>query len=180
MVALVLACGLAMAGCGDAGGTETITFWDNNGGPARTPVFQHLIGEFERANPGIHVEYVGIPSSSVQQKYDTAVAGGATPDVGGITTSYLSDLVGQDALEPLDDRLSASPLHDKLLANLLDDVRQATGDHKLYELPSSANLDVIWYRKDWFAQAGLQPPTTWDELLADATKLTDKAANRYG
>ncbi|GAA3439232.1 ABC transporter substrate-binding protein [Kutzneria kofuensis] len=180
--ALALVCGLALAGCGDdgGGGAETITFWDNNGGPARTPVFQHLIGEFERANPGIHVEYVGIPSSSVQQKYDTAIAGGATPDVGGITTSYLSDLVGQDALEPLDDRLAASPLHDKLLPNLVDDIRKASGDHKLYELPSSANLDVIWYRKDWFAQAGLQPPSTWDELIADATKLTDKAANRYG
>jgi multiple sugar transport system substrate-binding protein len=181
-VALALVCGLALAGCGDdgGGGKETITFWDNNGGPARTPVFQHLISEFERANPGIHVEYVGIPSSSVQQKYDTAIAGGATPDVGGITTSYLSDLVGQDALAPLDDRLSASPLHDKLSPDLVDDVRRATGDHKLYELPSSANLDVIWYRKDWFAKAGLTPPSTWDELLADAAKLTDKAANRYG
>jgi len=88
-VALVLACALAMAGCGDdgGGGKETITFWDNNGGPARTPVFQHLIAQFEQANPDVHVEYVGIPSSSVQQKYDTAIAGGATPDVGGITTS---------------------------------------------------------------------------------------------
>ena len=179
-IALVLACGLALAGCGDTGGKETITFSDNNGGPARTPVFQHLIAVFERANPDIHVEYVGIPSASVQQKYDTAIAGGATPDVGGVTTSYLSDLVGQDALEPLDDRLSASPLHDKLLPDLVDDVRKASGDHQLYALPSSANLDVIWYRKDWFAQAGLQPPATWDELLADAAKLTDKAANRYG
>jgi multiple sugar transport system substrate-binding protein len=180
-VALVLACALAMAGCGDdgGGGKETITFWDNNGGPARTPVFQHLIAQFEQANPDVHVEYVGIPSSSVQQKYDTAIAGGATPDVGGITTSYLADLVGQDALEPLDDRLSASPLHDKLLPDLVDDVRRA-GGQKLYELPSSANLDVLWYRKDWFAQAGLQPPSTWDELLADAARLTDKAANRFG
>jgi multiple sugar transport system substrate-binding protein len=158
----------------------TITFWDNNGGPGRTPVFQHLIADFERANPDIHVEYVGIPSSSVQQKYDTAIAGGATPDVGGVTTSYLADLVGQDALAPLDDRLAGSPLRDKLLPSLVDDVRQASGDHKLYELPSSANLDVIWYRKDWFAQAGLQPPSTWDELLADAVRLTDRGANRYG
>lgn len=181
MVALAVVCGLALASCGDGGdGTETITFWDNNGGPARTPVFQHLIDQFEHANPGIHVEYVGIPSSSVQQKYDTAIAGGATPDVGGVTTSYLSDLVGQGALEPLDDRLSADPLRDKLLPSLVDDVRQAASDHKLYELPSSANLDLIWYRKDWFAQAGLRPPSTWDELVADAAKLTNKAANRYG
>ncbi|EWM10329.1 sugar ABC transporter substrate-binding protein [Kutzneria sp. 744] len=181
-IAVILACVLGLAGCGggDADGKVTITFWDNNGGPGRTPVFQHLIAEFERAEPDIHVEYVGIPSSSVQQKYDTAIAGGATPDVGGVTTSYLSDLVGQDALAPLDDRLAGSPLRDKLLPSLVDDVRQAGGDHKLYELPSSANLDVIWYRKDWFAQAGLQPPSTWDELLADAARLTDRSANRYG
>jgi len=30
----------------------------------------------------------------------------------------------------------------------------------------------LWYRKDVFEKAGLQPPQTWDELLADAKALT--------
>src|SRR5690606_41637729 len=94
---------LIVAACGSNGPSEsgkvTISFWDNNGG-VRTPIYKELIKRFEQANPDIRVEYVGIPISSVQQKYDTAVAGGHTPDVGGVTTPYLANLVGQQALEP--------------------------------------------------------------------------------
>jgi multiple sugar transport system substrate-binding protein len=184
--AVVLSLGLALAGCSDAGGgsggggSATITFWDNNGGPGRTPIYEELIKRFEAKNPTIKVEYVGVPSASVQQKYDTAIAGGSAPDVGGVTTSYLANLVGQDALEPLDDRVESSGLKGKLLPDLVETVRQTAPDNKMYSLPSSGNLDVIWFRKDWFEAAGLTPPTTWDELVDRAAKLTDPAANRYG
>ena len=183
--AVVLSLGLALAGCSDAGGgtaggNATITFWDNNGGPGRTPIYEELIKRFEAANPTIKVEYVGVPSASVQQKYDTAIAGGSVPDVGGVTTSYLANLVGQDALEPLDDRIDSGPLKGKLLPSLVETVKQTAPDGKLYSAPSSGNLDVIWYRTDWFTAAGLTPPKTWDELVDRATKLTDVGANRYG
>jgi multiple sugar transport system substrate-binding protein len=185
--AVVLSLGLALAGCSDAGGgsgttggNATITFWDNNGGPGRTPIYEELIKRFEAKNPTIKVEYVGVPSASVQQKYDTAIAGGSVPDVGGVTTSYLANLVGQDALEPLDDRVESSALKGKLLPSLVETVKQTAPDNKMYSVPSSGNLDVIWIRKDWFEAAGLTPPTTWDELIDRATKLTDPAANRYG
>ncbi|MFD7657264.1 ABC transporter substrate-binding protein [Actinosynnema sp. NPDC059797] len=184
LLVAVAAAALALTACGsgDSGGDGkvTITFWDNNGGPAREPIYKELISRFESANPDIKVEYVGIPSASVQQKYDTAIAGGETPDVGGVTTSYLAHLIGQGALAPLDDRINGGPLKDKLLPSLVETVRQTAPDGKLYIVPSSANLDIIWYRTDWFKDAGLEPPKTWDEFITAATKLTDAGANKYG
>jgi multiple sugar transport system substrate-binding protein len=178
--ALLTAVGLTGCGSSSGSGKTEITFWDNNGGPARTPIYQRLIAEFEQQHADIHVKYVGIPSASVQQKYDTAIAGGQPPDVGGVTTSYLGSLIGQDALEPLDDRLAASSLKGKLVTGLLDSVTSTAADRKLYELPSSGNLDVIWYRKDLFDKAGLAPPKTWEEFFTAATKLTDPAKKQYG
>ncbi|WP_158843573.1 ABC transporter substrate-binding protein [Saccharothrix deserti] len=185
LLVAVAAAALALTACGSGGtgsgdGNVTITFWDNNGGPGRTPIYEELIKRFEAANPNIKVEYVGIPSASVQQKYDTAIAGGETPDVGGVTTSYLSNLVGQEALIPLDDRINSGPLKDKLLPSLVETVRQTAPDGKLYSVPTSGNMDIIWYRTDLFQQAGLEPPKTWDEFTTAATKLTDAAANKYG
>ncbi len=185
LLVAVAAAALALSACSSGGGAGsdgnvTITFWDNNGGPAREPIYKELISRFEAANPTIKVEYVGIPSASVQQKYDTAIAGGETPDVGGVTTSYLAHLVGQEALAPLDDRINGGPLKDKLLPSLVETVRQTAPDGKLYIVPSSANLDIIWYRTDWFSEAGIEPPKTWDEFITAATKLTDVGANRYG
>lgn len=180
--AAALGATLALSGCGsgEGSGKTTITFWDNNGGPARTPIYQQLIKEFEAANPDIHVEYVGVPIASVQQKYDTAIIGGSGPDVGGVTTSYLADLVGQDALEPIDDRLAKSSLNGKLLDNLVQTARDTVPDHKLYQVPATANLDVIWYRKDLFGPAGVTEPKTWDEFFQDTQKLTDRGKKAYG
>jgi multiple sugar transport system substrate-binding protein len=179
---LLVALALLLSACsaGQDGGKTTITFWDNNGGPGRTPIYEELIKRFEAANPDVKVDYVGIPSSSVQQKYDTAIAGGSTPDVGGVTTSYLAHLAGQDALEPVDERLEGSSLKGKLIPGLLETVRQTAGDGKLYAVPASGNMDVIWYRSDRFQEKNIAEPVTWDDLVKAATQLTDPAANQYG
>ncbi|GII55110.1 sugar-binding protein [Planotetraspora thailandica] len=170
---------LAVAGCGSGSGSQepgktTITFWDNNGG-TRTPIYQELIKRFEAANPTIHVEYVGIPIASVQQKYDTAIAGGDTPDVGGVTTSYLANLVGQQALEPADDWLGKSAVNGKLAAPMIKSVRDTVTDGKLYLVPGTSNMDVVWYLKDKLPE----PPATWDEFFTDTAELT-KAPDQYG
>jgi len=177
---LLTACGSSGSGSSDAGGKTTITFWDNNAGPARTPLFQHLIDEFEKANPGITVKYVGVTSAEVAEKYNTAIASDSTPDVGGVTTALLASLTAQKALAPLDDRLAKSPLNGKLSAAMLETSKSAGGGKGLFQLPSSGNQDVIWYRADKFKEAGIETPKTWDELFAAAAKLTDKSKNQYG
>ncbi|GAB2446384.1 sugar ABC transporter substrate-binding protein [Streptosporangium sandarakinum] len=181
--ALMLGSGLAACGTDDAtssDGTTTITFWDDNGGPARTPVWQHIIDEFQKANPKIKVKYVGIPIAQVQQKYDTAIAGGGLPDVGGVTTAMLASLVAQKALDPLDTRISGGALNGRLNEQVVNTVKATVPDGKTYMMPMSTNMGVFWYRTDWFKEAGLEEPKSWDEFFTAAEKLTDKSKNRYG
>ncbi|GAA2892203.1 sugar ABC transporter substrate-binding protein [Streptosporangium fragile] len=182
--ALVLGTGAAACGSeepsGSSGGKTTITFWDDNGGPARTPVWQHIIAEFQKANPTIEVKYVGIPIAQVQQKYDTAIAGGGLPDVGGVSTAMLSSLVAQKALDPVDDRISGGALNGKLNEQVVNTVKATVPDGKTYMVPMSTNMGIFWYRTDWFKEAGLEPPKNWDDFFAATEKLTDKAKNRYG
>lgn len=54
----------------------------------------------------------------------------------------------------------------------------STYQGKLYGLQPIANSLALFYNKDYFTAAGLTPPTTWDELAADAKKLTTAA--HYG
>ncbi|ONI81589.1 hypothetical protein ALI144C_20015 [Actinosynnema sp. ALI-1.44] len=44
-------------------------------------------------------------------------------------------------------------------------------DGKIYGVPSELSLHVLFYNAKIFRQQGIQPPTTWDELLAVADKL---------
>ncbi|MFF3442819.1 ABC transporter substrate-binding protein [Streptosporangium sp. NPDC002721] len=182
--ALVLGAGLAACGSeeppGSSGGKTSITFWDDNGGPARTPVWRHIIAEFQKANPSVEVKYVGIPIAQAQQKYDTAIAGGGLPDVGGVSTAMLSSLVAQKALEPVDTRISGGALNGVLNEQVLATVKGTVPDGKTYLVPMSTNMGVFWYRTDWFKEAGLAPPENWADFFAATEKLTDKDENRYG
>ncbi|MBB2909804.1 multiple sugar transport system substrate-binding protein [Streptosporangium becharense] len=174
------ACGSGESDGGSSGGKTSITFWDDNGGPARTPVWQHIIAEFQKANPTIEVKYVGIPIAQVQQKYDTAIAGGGLPDVGGVSTAMLSSLVAQKALDPVDDRISGGALNGKLNEQVVNTVKATVPDGKTYMVPMSTNMGIFWYRTDWFKEAGLEAPKTWDDFFSATEKLTDTAKNRYG
>ncbi|KAB2349554.1 ABC transporter substrate-binding protein [Actinomadura rudentiformis] len=175
---------LALTGCGgsgeSSGGDSEITFWDSNASASGTPVWQHIISEFQKSNPKIKVKYVSFPIAQAQAKYDTAIASGGTPDVGLMSTSLLANVAGQQALEPLDDRLAGSSLNGKLSPKLLELVKAAGPDGKLYELPQTTNTGILWYRSDWFKEKNVKPPLTWADFYTAADKLTDSGNNRFG
>ncbi|MEU9287470.1 sugar ABC transporter substrate-binding protein [Streptomyces sp. NPDC048275] len=179
------ACGDDGSGAGgDAGeegsGKGEIVFWDNNGG-VRTDIWKEVIADFEKANPDIHVKYVGVSSTEVQSKYDTAIQGGGLPDVGGVGAAMLAGIAAQDALEPLEDRLAQSPLSGKLNESMIESVKSAGGSEEhMYSIPTSANNGVLYYRTDLFKAAGLEAPTTWDAFYEAADKLTDAGDNKFG
>jgi raffinose/stachyose/melibiose transport system substrate-binding protein len=61
------------------------------------------------------------------------------------------------------------------LAGLFDDatLAQYTVDGKVVMVPYSADVsNVLWYNKAIFADAGIQPPATWADLLAACDKLS--------
>ncbi|MFF9062743.1 ABC transporter substrate-binding protein [Streptomyces sp. NPDC014882] len=190
-VALGAALALTATACGDdgsgAGGDEgadgsgkgKIVFWDNNGG-VRTDIWKQVIADFEKANPDIDVEYVGIASTEYQSKVDTAIQGGGLPDVGGITASMAASIAAQDALEPLDGRLAKSPLNGELNKSMVESLKSAGGGDALYSIPTSANNGVLYYRTDLFKAAGLAEPTTWDAFYTAAEKLTNTGKNQFG
>ncbi|GAA3399087.1 sugar ABC transporter substrate-binding protein [Streptomyces roseoviridis] len=190
-LALTTVLALTVSACGDDGsgaagdkggegsGKGEITFWDNNGG-VRTDIWKEIIADFEKAHPGITVTYVGIASKEVQSKYDTAIQGGGLPDVGGVGAAMLAGIAAQNALEPLDARLEASPLKGKLNEGMVENVRSAGGQGKLFTVPTSANNGVLYYRTDLFRAAGLKEPSTWSAFHTAAERLTDRQRNRFG
>jgi raffinose/stachyose/melibiose transport system substrate-binding protein len=58
------------------------------------------------------------------------------------------------------------------IGNLGSTVSGWQADGKQYGVPYTLGIVGFWYNKDLFAKAGITaPPTTWDELIADAQKL---------
>lgn len=186
-LAAILASTMALGACGtgaDAGSSENgevvLELWDTDTRPERTENLKTLISMFEAKNPGIKVNYLGLPTDSYMQKISTAIATKATPDIITPKASDISALVAQGALAPLDGDFKNGGWEDKISPAMTKSSRAAAPDGKLYLTPATSLADVIYYRSDLFKDAGLSAPTTWDDFYAAAQKLTDKQSGKFG
>jgi multiple sugar transport system substrate-binding protein len=153
--------------------TTRITFWSNEFQPARVERQQAIIDAFEAANPGVEVELVVMDENLMDQLMTLNVAAGTPPDV---------------VLHPL--QLSAKWYDQGLLdaefaTQMVNDLGADTfsaGALGLYEapdtdgwfaIPSDGWGQMLIYRKDLFDEAGLEPPTSYENIMAAAEALHD-------
>jgi ABC-type glycerol-3-phosphate transport system substrate-binding protein len=170
---LALSCG----GEGDREGTA-LTVWETYNAEER-PVFLGLVEEFEQANPGITVEAVNIPFDGMEPKILTALATETAPDIGRVDVAFLPKLAIRGALHSLDEygieKITGQIRPVALSSCLLDG--------KTYGIPDQVNGLCLFYNKDLFRQAGLDPeraPRTWDEFIEYAKALTDRDKGVFG
>ncbi|WP_079912968.1 sugar ABC transporter substrate-binding protein [Paenibacillus sp. 32352] len=157
-----------------------LRFWDENAGPSRTPYYKELLRRFHELHPDIDVQYTGIPVSINKVKFDVAIHSNDMPDVAGLSEAWLADYASKGVLLPLDDYFERWPEHSQIGDTFIAYNRSLVPDGKLYQIPNTFNFDVFWYRTDWFREAGLAAPRTWDDFFAGARKLTDPSLPRYG
>lgn len=153
---------------------QKVTFWHYWDG-ANGQVLQGLIDRYEQANPGVTIDAVFVPGSELVTRLQVAIAGRRTP------TMAISDLVamplltGSGQLAPLDDLIAASGLDlgDYFSAPLAYGLR----DGQRYSLPVSASDLGLFWNKELFAAAGLDPntpPQTWQELASFAAQIHER------
>ena len=125
-----------------------------------------LLAEFERENPDIDLRVQQIPWLAAHEKLLTAFAGDATPDVCQLGNTWIPEFAALDALEPLDERISASKFVKS--ADYFPGLWQTNQvDGRTYGIPWYADTRLLFYRKDLLKRAGWdEPPKTWDEWLA--------------
>lgn len=156
---LLLAAGLA--GCSRAPQGETVRFWAMG---REAEVVADLVADFEKENPGIHVDVQNIPMTAAHEKLLTAFAADGLPDVCQLGNTWLPELATLDALEPLQPFVERS--------KVVDPADYFTGvwdtnivDGTLYGVPWYVDTRLLFYRKDLLAEAGVkQVPQTWAEF----------------
>jgi len=161
-----------------AQGPTVIRYWLWLDDPT-DPMFDQLVKEFQATHPEIKVEYQLIPLKDYHDKLVTALAAGSGPDAGRFKDWWLGEFVKGRALEPLAEHIAGWPGRADVIENTWE-TGKLTAAGPVYMMPHQLITFYLYYRKDWFAQAGLKPPATFDDFLAAAKKLTDPAKNQYG
>lgn len=173
-VALAAAAALTVAGCGgqsgDAApaGDRTLTVWIMEGtNPDSQPFFDELSAAFQQRT-GATLDVQFMQWGAAKDRFTTAIAGQTTPDVAEVGTTWVAEFGDAGALADLGPRVQEAGLSDSLLPGL---VEAGTLDGTLYGMPWYAGVRSIVYRTDVFAELGLAPPTTWDELVAVGQRI---------
>ncbi len=178
--ALLAACAPAAA---PTPSSVTLTFYYPVAVPGPiTQIIDGYITKFEQQNPSIKVNAVlsgGYPDTLT--KIETTIKGGGTPpDVAVMLSTDLYSLVDSNAIQPLDDYVNAaggssytSDFYPAFLAN-------SNYQGHIWSLPFQRSTPVLYYNKDLFTAAGLDPshgPANYQEMAADAQKLTKTDAS---
>ncbi len=142
----------------------------------------NLIKEFNEQKNGIQIEYRQIQFDDVVSEAMRAYSTGKAPDIIAIDNPNHAMFASRDAFLDLTDMIEKSTVI-KPENYFPGPLKSATWDEKYYGVPKATNTIALYYNKDLFKAAGLdpeKPPKTWDELVETARKLNDPSRNVYG
>ncbi|WP_026684300.1 extracellular solute-binding protein [Heyndrickxia coagulans] len=173
---------IMLAGCGNSkttsgsGSDVTITYWQYTF-PTKVKEIKKLIKKFEAENPHIKVVAQDFPYDQYNQKVAAAMHAGKGPDVINLYYGWLPQYVKQGYLQPIPKDLMSTTEIKKYYIPM---ITASKVDGKYYALPTAVRSLALFYNKNLFKKAGLdpnKPPTTWDELIQDAKKMTIRDSN---
>ncbi len=155
---------------------------------AGTPntVIQGFADKFNAANTDIHITptYAG-GYAEIYQAVDAQIKGGGKgPDVAIFLSTDMYSLIDNDYVVPLDDFIAKSKDADTYLKDFFPAfLLNSQTNGKTYGAPFQRSTPVLYYNKDMFTAAGLDPakaPADTKEFLADAKKLTKSDGSVWG
>ncbi|GMK37256.1 sugar ABC transporter substrate-binding protein [Paenibacillus sp. CCS19] len=152
----------------------TIEYWQYEY-PSKVELINELINKFEEQNPNITVKQTNFPYDQYNEKVATLVPAGKGPDVINLYYGWLPKYVSSGFLQPLPE--SGFPASD--IANKYYPLVNASKiDGSYWAIPTAVRTLAVFYNKDLFAKANItEPPATWEELVEDSVKLTEKDSN---
>lgn len=131
------------------------------------------VAEFQKQHADVTVSPTTIPANEYQDKITTQLAAGQSPDILPVFTNQIYQLIDNDMLAPLDDRLAKTDWVGKELP--LFGASQKDGKH--YGVVLTASPWGFIYNKKILEAAGADLPTTPDELLTSVTSIKAKTGN---
>lgn len=170
VMSVLAACG---GGSGKSGNANSgnLTVWAMG---AEGDNLKTLATSFMQQNPGIHVSVQSIPWSDAHAKLLTAVAGQRTPDIAEMGTTWMAEFAKTGSLDTPPGTISPSQFFQSAW-------NTAVSNGTAYGVPWYVDTRVLFYRTDIAQKAGItSPPTTWDQLLADARAMQQKGGAKYG
>jgi Bacterial extracellular solute-binding protein len=167
--------GNAASGGSDTG--ETITMWTR---AATQTQSERLVKAYNESHEN-QVELTVIPTDNYQARIAAAAGGKNLPDVFASDVIYAPNYTSQGLYLDITDRIDALEFADALAPAHM---RLGTYEDAKYTVPHTLDLSVLFWNKDLYKKAGLDPETpstTMKEFAEHAKTIREKVGGKtYG
>ena len=177
LLALVMVFGLVACGekapADDAATGTTVTVIAAQYGTQTADWWKGFEADFEAANEGIDLVVDVVSWNDIYTVVNTRVANGEAPDL--LNIDVFADYQADGLLLPAEEWVSAetyAKFFDSFLA-------ESVVDGTVWAVPDLASARALYYNADILAAAGVEVPTTWDELTAACEAIKAYDANIY-
>ncbi len=138
-----------------------------------------ITNEYAKTHSGTTFTLDYVPQANLNQKVQLVAAQGALPVLYNTPPADLmAQLVKDGEALDLDATLQKLGVADQLVPSAVALLKKVYGT-PLNALPFELNIEGFWYNKQIFSQNGIQPPTTWDELLQIAAVFQRKGIQPF-
>jgi multiple sugar transport system substrate-binding protein len=159
----------------DSSAPANLTFW-STGSDQDTRIFQSAADLYHQSHPKVTIKVQTITWDDAYAKLLAAATSRSGPDIfsGGLTWAIQFGRRGGTVdLRKYGIESLKSQAHPSMWKNA------TSPDGSVYGVPLDMSTEVLYYRTDLLAKAGLKtPPATWDELVADIKKLKAAGVKR--
>ncbi len=150
------------------------------GGPI-TKLIDNFAADFEKDNPGIKVKpiYSGSYQESITKAL-TAAKSNDAPTMSVLLSTDMFTLIDEDVIVPFDPLIKTADDREWLKAFYPAFMENSQTGGKTWGIPFQRSTIVLYYNKEMFKDAGLdpnKPPGTWKEMAEYAQKLTKRDAS---
>ena len=177
---LVLAMALSLAACGEKpvedDGTATVTMIAAQYGNETAAWWADFEAKFEAANENIDLVVDVVSWNDIYTVVNTRIANGEAPDL--LNIDGFADYQADGLLLPASEWVS-----EETYAKFFDSfLEQSVVDGTVWAVPDLASARALYYNADILAAAGVEVPTTWEELVAvcEAIKAYDPEVYPWG
>jgi multiple sugar transport system substrate-binding protein len=157
----------ATTSCASSG---ELTMWERSGGNKQ--MVDLLVEAWNTKNPDCKVALTYIPHTEMVGKIAQGIASGEVPDLMGMDLIYAPQFEKAQQLVDLTDRIKSWP---ELATASKGHMTVATWEDRLYGVPLYADVSALFYNKDLFTKAGLdpdKPPASLAEMRSYADRIT--------
>jgi raffinose/stachyose/melibiose transport system substrate-binding protein len=147
------------------GSKTTLTVWSWR--TEDTAAYEKIFAEYEKAHADVDVQFKAFKNTEYNTVLQNGLTGEGGPDIAQLRAyGALQGLIRSEALVELDGKVATDGFDPTVLA-----AARGKADGKLYGVPVALQTMQIYYNKKIFDEHGLQPPTTWEQMMGAAAKL---------